>query len=140
MEKVVFDRIIEKYLEDDGLDRDIVVLANDMGFQVGVAYTKKDFLALTKVDKSSKLIILNKSRVNDEKLLKFILAYQLVEFIKFNEDEFYSTFVINQMDMDIYKSVQLILERTDKYKDSDSKIKKKSFNKKNKNIIWRHDL
>ena len=130
MEKVVFDRIIEKYLEDDGLDRDIVVLANDMGFQVGVAYTKKDFLALTKVDKSSKLIILNKSRVNDEKLLKFILAYQLVEFIKFNEDEFYSTFVINQMDMDIYKSVQLILERTDKYKDSDSKIKKKSFNKK----------
>lgn len=109
-------KLVDSFLVDDGLDRDIVLLANQMGIEVSFAYTEKDFVACTSIDNERKIIFLNKSRVNDGDLCKFILAYQLAEYINEGSAIFYSFYEIDKMDEDFYLLAKKIFQRSNMYK------------------------
>ena len=109
-------KIVDSYLKDDGLDRDIVLLANQMDIEVSFAYTEKDFVACTSIDNKRKIIFLNKSRVNDGNLCRFILAYQLAEYVNIGSRFFYSFYEIDKMDEEIYSLAKNIFERSNMYK------------------------
>lgn len=113
-------KLVDSFLVDDGLDRDIVLLANQMGIEVSFAYTEKDFVACTSIDNERKIIFLNKSRVNDGDLCKFILAYQLAEYVNMGSIIFYSFYEIDKMEDDIYSLAKKIFERSDMYKKKNS--------------------
>lgn len=116
---------LDEYLVDDGLDRDICVFAQSMGIEVLTTQTKKEFLALTSINENSKQIILNKSRLNDESLLRFVLAYQLAELIKINRER--SVFKIECMENEIYQLAKAIFDRSNKYKNGKLFARKKRY-------------
>lgn len=122
-------KTLDNYLFDDGKDRDIVVLAKDLGINVGYCYTSKNFIAFTKIDENNRIIIFNKSRVNDEGLSKFILAYQLVEFVKSSDEHFCSLFKIECMENDKLMLVKDIVNRSNKYKKDKCSLKLKRIKK-----------
>ena len=122
-------KLVDSYLKDDGLDRDIVLLANQMDIEVAFAYTEKDFVACTSIDNERRIIFLNKSRVNDGNLCRFILAYQLAEYVNIGSDIFYSFFEIDKMDEDIYSLAKKISERSNMYKKEKSSKKYSLFRK-----------
>jgi len=115
--------IINNYLVDDGLDRDIVVLANQMGIDVYYQYfseddeyNDKDFVAFTYISDDRKIICINKKCVNNGELSRFILAYQIVEYVNSDKDEFQSLFRIDEMNVDNYMLAKKIFDRSNKYK------------------------
>lgn len=119
-------KIIDDFLKDDRFDRDIVLLANQMGIDVIQLYTKADFVAYTEIDKDKKIIFLNKSRVNDSDLSRFILAYQLAEYVKDDGNDFYSLYEIDKMQIDCYLLARDIVNRRNKYKKG--RVRSRKFN------------
>lgn len=119
-------KTVDDFLVDDRFDRDIVLLANQMGIDVIQLYTKADFVAYTEIDKDKKIIFLNKSRVNDSDLSRFILAYQLAEYVKADENDFYSLYEIDKMQIDCYLLARDIVNRRNKYKKG--RVRSRKFN------------
>ena len=117
-------KIVDDFLRDDGLDRDIVLLANQMGIDVDYFYTKGDFVACTKIDKDKKIIFINKHSINDGDLSRFILAYQLAEYVKTDRDDFYSLYAIDKMQIDCYLLARDIVNRRNKYKKGRTRSRK----------------
>ena len=123
------EEILKEFLIDDEESRDIVEdLANKMGVFVQVGYFKstelgKDFFALTIVNKREKKIMINVNKIKNEDTRKFILAYQLVQIIKSDNEELYSLFEIDNLDMNLYDLTKEIIDRSNKYK-RNSQIKK----------------
>ena len=78
----------------------------------------KDFFALTIANKLEKKIMVNVNKLKNDNTKKFILAYQLVEIIKSDEDELWSLFEIDNIDMDIYALTQQIIDRCNKYREN----------------------
>ena len=123
-------KIIDNYLVDDGLNRDIVVLANQMGIDIYYQRFKKndlsndgDFIAFTYVNDDKKVICINNNCVNNGELVRFILAYQIVEYVNSNEINFKSFYTIDNMNVDNYMLAKKIFDRSNmKYKS-----KRKSF-------------
>lgn len=89
-------------------------------------YTKADFVAYTEIDKDKKIIFLNKSRVNDSDLSRFILAYQLAEYVKDDGNDFYSLYEIDKMQIDCYLLARDIVNRRNKYKKG--RVRSRKFN------------
>ena len=123
--------ILNEYLKDDGKERDIIRdLVNKLGITVFNAYTDingidKDFFAVTIIDSQTRMIILNKTKLNDMDNLKFVLAYQIAEVIKYNKEELFSVFKLDFIDFDIYKDAKVIYNRSNIDKNKKSIIKKK---------------
>lgn len=123
--------IINNYLVDDGIDRDIVVLAKQMGIDVYYQrfgeddiYNDKDFVAFTYIDDDRKIICINNKCVNNGDLIRFILAYQIVEYVNSNEVNFKSVYKIDEMNMDNFMLAKKIYDRSNmKYKKNKSKSK-----------------
>lgn len=124
-------KLIDNYLVDDGLDRDIVLLANQMGIEVGYYRDKEGFVAFTYIDSDRKVICINNDSVNNGELSRFILAYQLAEYVNSDVINFKSLYRIDQMKMDNYVLAKKIVDRRSKYKNEKSKNKKLSFLKIN---------
>ena len=104
MNKDALRKIIENYLDDDGLDRDIVVLAKQMGIDVyyqyfseDEVYNDKDFVAFTYICDDRKIICINNKCVNNSDLSRFIVAYLLAAYVNSNKSEFKSLFRIDEM-------------------------------------------
>ena len=118
------EKILKEFLNDDGEKRDIIEdLANKIGVFVQVGYFQptelgKDFFALTIANKLEKKIMVNVNKLKNDNTKKFILAYQLVEIIKSDEDELWSLFEIDNIDMDIYALTQQIIDRCNKYREN----------------------
>lgn len=133
MNKEDLRKIVDSYLIDDGLDRDIVLLANQMGIEVAYSYSDEDFVAFTYIDVDRKIIYLNKNSVlnidniNCGDWFRFILAYQLAEYVSTEKITFVSVYKINRMEMKNYMLAQKIVDRSYKYKKEKSKSRKLSF-------------
>lgn len=128
MNKDALRNIVDNYLVDDGLDRDIVVLAKQMGIDVyyqyfseDEVYNNKDFVAFTYIFDNKKIICINNKCVNNGDLSRFIVAYQLAEYVNSDKINFKSFYKIDMMDMDNYMLAKKIVDRSNKYK----KIKNK---------------
>ena len=128
-----FDDILALYLCDDGLPRDIVKdLAMPMGIRICEVYRipKKyskicgKFLAMTAVDNDVRSICINCLKVQDADDRKFLISYQLAEIIKCKDDELYSCFNLNSVDLDVYDLAKKIYNRRTK-KEIKLKTKKK---------------
>lgn len=122
------EKILKEFLIDDEELRDIEDLANKMGVFVQVGYFQstelgKDFFALTIVNKREKKIMINVNKIKNEDTRKFILAYQLVQIIKSDNEELYSLFEIDNLDMNLYGLTKEIIDRSNMYK-KNSQIKK----------------
>ena len=117
-------KIIDNYLVDDGIDRDIVVLAKQMGIDVYYQrfneddiYNDKDFVAFTYIDDDRKIICINNKCVNNGDLNRFILAYQIAEYVNSNELNFKFVYKIDEMNMDSFMLAKKIYDRSSmKYK------------------------
>ena len=130
MNKDTLRNIINNYLVDDGLDKDIVVLAKQMGIDVyyqhfseDEVYNDKDFVAFTYIDDDRKIICINSKCVNNGDLSRFIVAYQLAEYINSDKMNFKSFYKIDMMDMDNYMLAKKIVDRSYKYKKNKFKNK-----------------
>ena len=126
--KEALRKIIDNYLVNDGLDRDIVVLARQMGIDVYYQRFKKDdisddrdFIAFTYINDDKKVICINNTCVNNWDLIRFILAYQIVEYVNSDKINFKSFYAIDNMNIDNYMLAKKIFDR--------SNIKFKSKNK-----------
>ena len=115
-------KIIDNYLVDDGLDRDIVVLARQMGIEVGYDYFSEDdiyndddFVAFTYISDDIKVIAINGKCANNGELSRFILAYQLAEYVNSDKINFKSLYKIDEMEMDNYMLAKKIIDRRNKY-------------------------
>ena len=124
-------KIIDNYLVDDGLDRDIVVLANQMGIDVYYQRFYKDdlsydsdFIAFTYINDDRKVICINNNCVNNGDLTRFILAYQIVEYVISDKINFKSFYAIDNMNVDNYMLAKKIFDRSN----MKFKSKKKIFN------------
>lgn len=129
--KEALRKIIDNYLVDDGLDRDIVVLAKQMGIDVYYKRFKKDdlsddsdFIAFTYINDDKKVICINNTCVNNGDLNRFILAYQIVEYVNSDRDKFESLFRIDNMNMDNYMLAKKIFDRSNMKFKSKNKILK----------------
>ena len=122
--KEALRKIIDNYLVDDGLDRDIVVLANQMGIDVYYQRFYKDdlsddsdFIAFTYINDDRKVICINNNCVNNGDLNRFILAYQIVEYVNSGKINFKSLYAIDNMNVDNYMLAKKIFDRSNmKYK------------------------
>ena len=131
-------KIIDNYLVDDGIDRDIVVLAKQIGIDVYYQrfneddrYNDKAFVAFTYIDDDRKIICINNKCVNNGDLNRFILAYQIAEYVNSNELNFKSVYKIDEMNMDNFMLAKKIYDRSSmKYK-SKKRIFKSVKNKLN---------
>ena len=136
--KEALRKIIDNYLVDDGIDRDIVVLAKQIGIDVYYQrfneddiYNDKDFVAFTYIDDDRKIICINNKCVNNGDLNRFILAYQIAEYVNSNELNFKSVYKIDEMNMDNFMLAKKIYDRSSmKYK-SKKRIFKSVKNKLN---------
>lgn len=130
MKKNNFMELKESFLNDDGLDRDVVLFAKAMRIEVClISNVNVDFVAVTQIYRSHRKIILNNEKIQDYDMLKFILSYQLAELIILNKEELCSIFKIELIDAETYKLAQDIFNRSNKYKSkqlSNNKILKKS--------------
>lgn len=129
--KEALRKIIDNYLVNDGLDRDIVVLARQMGIDVYYQRFKKDdlsddrdFIAFTYINDDKKVICINNTCVNNWDLIRFILAYQIVEYVNSDRDEFESLFRIDNMNIDNYMLAKKIFDRSNMKFKSKNKILK----------------
>ena len=129
MNKDALRNIVDNYLADDGLDRDIVVLAKQMGIDVyyqyfseDEVYNDKDFVAFTYICDDKNIICINNKCVNNGDLSRFILAYQLAEYVNSDKINFKSFYKIDMMDMDNYMLAKKIVDRSNKYKKIKNKI------------------
>ena len=120
--KEALRKIIDNYLVDDGLDRDIVVLARQMGIEVGYDYFSEDdiyndddFVAFTYISDDIKVIAINGKCANNGELSRFILAYQLAEYVNSDKINFKSLYKIDEMEMDNYMLAKKIIDRRNKY-------------------------
>jgi len=130
MESLNLLDIKEKYLNDDGFDRDIVDLAKAMKIDVFQAYNElNEFIALTQIDKMNRIIIVNNYKIRDASMLKFICAYQLAEVIILNQKELCSLFKLEFIEPETYRLAQEIFNRSNKYKKDGELVKKKTKNK-----------
>lgn len=118
-----FENILEVYLRDDGLERDLVSdLANPMGIDVYSVYQyPKGFealyensFAMTSIFKDSRKICVNCINVKDPEERRFLLAYQLAEVIKCNQEEFSSSFSLHSIDLEVYELAKRIYDRRSK--------------------------
>ena len=122
MNKDALRNIVDNYLADDGLDRDIVVLAKQMGIDVGYDYFSEndsnneyDFVAFIYVVDDIKVICINGKAVNKVDLSRFIVAYLLAAYVNSNKSEFKSLFKIDEMNIDNYILAKKIIDRRNKY-------------------------
>ena len=122
MNKDALRNIIDNYLVDDGLDRDIVVLAKQMGIDVGYDYFSEndsnneyDFVAFIYVGDDIKVICINGKAVNKVDLSRFIVAYLLAAYVNSDKSEFKSLFRIDEMNMNNYILAKKIIDRRNKY-------------------------
>ena len=120
--KEALRKIVDNYLVDDGLDRDIVVLARQMGIEVGYDYFSEDdiyndddFVAFTYISDDIKVIAINGKCANNGELSRFILAYQLAEYVNSDKINFKSLNKIDEMEMDNYMLAKKIIDRRNKY-------------------------
>lgn len=117
-------KIVDDFLRDDGLDRDINVLANQMGIDVYYTRSKDNYVACTKIDEDKKIIFINRTAVYNGDLSRFILAYQIAEYVNNNNDDFYSLYTIDKMQIDCYLLARDIVNRRNKYKKGRTKSRK----------------
>ena len=122
-------KMVDNYLVDDGLDRDIVVLAKQMGIDVyyqyfseDEVYNDKDFVAFTYICDNRKIICINNKCVNNGDLSRFIVAYQLAEYVNSDKINFKSFYKIDMMDIDNYMLAKKMVDRSNKYKKIKNKI------------------
>ena len=130
MNKNALKNIIDNYLVDDGLERDVVVLANQMGIDVGYDYSSEiedsneyDFIAFIYVSDNRKVICINGKCVNNGDLSRFIVAYLLSSYVNSDKKNFRTLFKIDDMSMDDYMLAKKIIDRRNKY-NKDRKMNK----------------
>lgn len=106
----------DSFLENHS-SRDIIRdLAKPMGFEVFCVASDfderiKEFFAITIMNKDTRMIMINREKLNNTKTLKFILSYQLAEVIISNKEELYSIFEIENIDLEVYKLAKIIFEK-----------------------------
>lgn len=122
--KEALRKIIDNYLVDDGLERDVVILAKQMGIDVGYQYfnygeekiiNEYDFVAFIYIGDDRKVIGINGKCVNKGDISRFIVAYLLASYVNSDKDEFKSLFRIDEMNMDNYILAKKIIDRRNKY-------------------------
>ena len=101
---------------------DIVVLARQMGIEVGYDYFSEDdiyndddFVAFTYISDDIKVIAINGKCANNGELSRFILAYQLAEYVNSDKINFKSLYKIDEMEIDNYMLAKKIIDRRNKY-------------------------
>jgi len=123
MNKDALRNIIDNYLVDDGMERDVVVLASQMGIDVGYNYSSEidesneyDFVAFIYIGDDRQVICINGKCVNKGDVSRFIVAYLLAAYVNSDKDEFQSLFRIDEMNVDNYMLAKKIFDRSNKYK------------------------
>ena len=128
--------VIDNYLEDDGLDRDIVVLAKQMGIEIGYQYfnfsknkssNEDDFVAFIYIDDNRKVICINRKYVNNGDLSRFIVAYLIADYVTSDDIYFKSLYKIDEMKIESYIMAKRIFDRSNKYKKKKTKSKTLNF-------------
>lgn len=128
--KEALRKIVDNYLVDDGLDRDVIILAKQMGIDVGYNYfdeidstNEDDFVAFIYIENDRKVICINGKCVNKGEVARFIVAYLLAAYVNSDKINFKSLFRIDEMEMNNYMLAKKIIDRRNKYK------KKRKYNK-----------
>jgi len=119
------EQYIKLFLKNDGTPRNLINLANNLGFYVSLTdyhdleYKENRPMAFTIITK--KRAIINIYKYNDVNTRNFMLAYQIAEYLLAKESYKVSTNSINTFKPNIYELATLLFNRSKLYKDNYTK-------------------
>jgi len=119
------EQYIKLFLKNDGTPRNLINLANNLGFYVSLTdyhdleYKENRPMAFTIITK--KRAIINIYKYNDVNTRNFMLAYQIAEYLLAKEPYKVSTNSINTFKPNIYELATLLFNRSKLYKDNYTK-------------------
>lgn len=106
-------KLVNKYLTQDDQPRDLVVFAKSLGIEVCNYMEPRpcSFLGASFIGESKRIFLYSAIPIEDK---KFILAYQLAEYLidGDEEQEFYSVFRIDSINQGTYNLAQQLYDRS----------------------------
>ncbi|HIT22689.1 MAG TPA: hypothetical protein IAB56_06980 [Candidatus Scybalousia intestinigallinarum] len=107
-------KLVNEYLKDDDEPRDLVVFAKTLGIEVCNFIEPRrpcSYLGASFIKESKRILLYSAIPLEDK---KFILAYQLAEYLLDGdeEQEFYSVFKIDRINPEVYDLAQQIYGRS----------------------------
>ncbi len=107
-------KLVNEYLKDDDEPRDLVVFAKSLGIEVCSFIEPRrpcSYLGASFIKESKRILLYSAIPLEDK---KFILAYQLAEYLLDGdeEQEFYSVFKIDRINPEVYDLAQQIYDRS----------------------------